>query len=343
MPDSLVALENVTKVFGDDAERAMSLVRDGASKEAVLEETGCTVAVRGVSVEVADEETFVIMGRSGSGKSTLLRCINRLVEPTEGSIRVGGEDVTAMSRERLRELCRTRMAMVFQRFGLFPHRTVAGNVAYGLEVSGVGKAEREERVAGALEQVGLQDYADHRPDALSGGMQQRVGLARALATDPDILLMDEPFSALDPMIRRELQDELLRLQRRHSRTVLFITHDLDEALRLGDRIAILDDGAVVQVGTPLDIITAPADDHVRRFVQDVDRTQVLTAGLLARELDGRHDAANPDALPTVSPDTTLADVLPTLLRADTVAVRDDTSLLGTLSRDDVAGLLEGRV
>ncbi len=334
---ALVRLQNVNKVFGPEPDRALSMIREGAAKEEVRAQTGCTVAVDGVSFAVEPEETFVIMGPSGSGKSTLLRCINRLVEPTEGTISIDGEDVTAMSDERLRTLCRTRLAMVFQQFGLFPHRTVAGNVAYGLEVSGVASKECEARVDEALERVGLKGYAEAFPDALSGGMQQRVGLARALATEPDILLMDEPFSALDPMIRRELQDELMRLQQEHARTILFITHDLDEALRLGDRIAILDEGRIVQVGTPIDIVAHPADEHVRRFVQDVDRTRVLTAGLLARDIDGSIDA---NGLPRVEASEPLAGLLPTLLRAGAVVVRDGDAVVGVVSKDDVAELLE---
>jgi len=254
----------------------------GTPPEEVRAATGHTVAVRDVSFDVAPGETFVIMGLSGSGKSTLLRCLNRLIEPTRGTVFVDGEDVTRATEERLRTLRRTTMSMVFQHFGLLPHRTVRGNVAYGLEVSGMDRAPRRAKAEEALALVGLADYAESRIHTLSGGMQQRVGLARALATDPDILLMDEPFSALDPLIRAEMQSELIDLQARVGCTTVFITHDLDEALMLGDRVAILRDGAVVQIGTPQAILLDPADDYVDAFVQTVDRTNVLTASALMR-------------------------------------------------------------
>lgn len=278
----IIRVQHLTKVFGPAPERALARFDDGASPDAVRAATGSTVAVRDVSFDVEDGETFVIMGLSGSGKSTLLRCINRLIKPTRGTVCVNGEDVTQATEERVRTLRRTLMAMVFQHFALFPHRTVRGNVEYGLEVSGVDRAARRAKAAEALALVGLDDYAESRTEVLSGGMQQRVGLARALANDPEILLMDEPFSALDPLIRAEMQEELRDLQARVGCTTVFITHDLDEALALGDRIAILRDGAVVQVGTPQDILLDPADDYVEAFVQNVDRTHVLTASALMR-------------------------------------------------------------
>jgi glycine betaine/proline transport system ATP-binding protein len=276
----IISVQQLTKIFGPEPERALEHLDAGASPEEVRAATGSIVAVHDASFEVAAGETFVIMGLSGSGKSTLLRCINRLIEPTRGAVIVDGEDVTQASPERVRMLRRSVISMVFQHFGLFPHRTVRGNVEYGLEVSGVERSQRRARAEEALALVGLDDYAESRTEALSGGMQQRVGLARALANDPAILLMDEPFSALDPLIRAEMQEELVDLQARVGCTTVFITHDLDEALALGDRIAILRDGAVVQVGTPQAILLDPADDYVEAFVQNVDRTNVLTASVL---------------------------------------------------------------
>ena len=338
----MITVRNVLKVFGADVQAAMERLEAGASKEEVLAETGCTVAVREASFEVREGETFVVMGRSGSGKSTLLRCLNRLVTPTRGTVEIDGEDVTAMSKERLRELCRTRLAMVFQQFGLFPHRTVAGNVAYGLEVSGVAPEEREARVRDALDQVGLGDYADHRPDALSGGMQQRVGLARALATDPDVLLMDEPFSALDPLIRSELQGELLRLQRQTRRTVVFITHDVNEAFRLADRLAIMEGGRIVQVGTPVEILANPADTYVRDFVAGVDRMHALHAGDIAGPASNGPASTAPAQLadlPTVDASAPLAEVVPAVLRRGPHLVRDGTGPPGLITEETLATVL----
>ena len=236
-----------------------------------------TVGVYKANFSVKAGEIFVIMGLSGSGKSTLVRMLNRLIEPTAGEILLDGEDVTGMNAEALRNMRRTKMSMVFQRFALFPHRTVQQNVGYGLEIQGMDKNERADKVQKSLELVGLGDYADSYPDQLSGGMQQRVGLARALANDPDILLMDEAFSALDPLIRKDMQDELVELQSEMQKTIVFITHDLDEALRIGDRIALMKDGVIVQVGTPEDILTNPANDYVERFVEDVDWAKVFSA------------------------------------------------------------------
>ncbi len=273
----VIETRNVTKIFGKDPYRALALLKKGWSKERILRETGMTVAVNQVSLSIEEGEIFVIMGLSGSGKSTLVRLLNRLIEPTEGEILIHGEDIVRMDKHRLRMLRRKTISMVFQRFALFPHRTVAENVEYGLEVQGVPKKERRERARQALEMVGLAEWADRMPDQLSGGMQQRVGIARGLAVDPDVLLMDEAFSALDPLIRKEMQDELLELQSKMQKTIVFITHDLDEALRIGDRIALMKDGAVVQVGTPEEILTRPANEYVERFVADVDLSKVLTA------------------------------------------------------------------
>lgn len=281
-PPVKVALRNVFKVFGANPEAAVRMVRAGRGKEEIHAETGCTVGVNDASFDIYAGEIFVIMGLSGSGKSTLLRLINRLIEPTAGEIMIDGQDITRMSKRELIELRRRDMSMVFQSFALLPNRTVLDNAAFGLEVAGVPEAERRRKAMAALEGVGLAAYANSRPDQLSGGMKQRVGLARALATEPSVLLMDEAFSALDPLIRTEMQDELLRLQSEHSRTVVFVSHDLDEAMRIGDRIAIMQHGVVVQVGTPDEIVTNPANDYVRSFFRNVDVTQVFRAGDIAQ-------------------------------------------------------------
>ncbi len=253
------------------------MILKGKSKQEILKETGCTVAVRNANLEIEEGEMFVIMGLSGSGKSTLLRCINRLNEPTMGEIRVNGIDITRSSDKELLQIRRKELAMVFQHFGLLPHRTVLSNVSFGLELQGVPKEEREKKAQESIELVGLKGYENQRVDELSGGMQQRVGLARALANNPEVLLMDEAFSALDPLIREQMQDELLLLQEKMKRTIVFITHDLDEAIKLGDRIAIMKDGEVVQVGTPEEILTDPANAYVTRFTESVDRGRIVTA------------------------------------------------------------------
>ncbi|MGD9737841.1 MAG: glycine betaine/L-proline ABC transporter ATP-binding protein [Bauldia sp.] len=273
---ALIEIANVTKIFGKHPLRALAALRDGKSKEAILAETGNLVALRDISLAIEAGEIFVIMGLSGSGKSTLIRHVNRLIDPTAGSIAIDGEDILRLSIPRLIEFRRKRLAMVFQHFALFPHRTVIENIAYGLEVQRVPKRERMRRAAEWIEAVGLSGYESRYPAQLSGGMQQRVGLARALCVDHDILLMDEAFSALDPLIRSQMQDLLMALQMRLRKTIVFITHDLDEALRIGDRIAILRDGELVQVGRPVDILLHPAGDYVRSFVKDVNRARVLT-------------------------------------------------------------------
>ncbi|MEX0722375.1 MAG: glycine betaine/L-proline ABC transporter ATP-binding protein [Gracilimonas sp.] len=278
-----ITVKNLFKIFGKNPKQAFPLIEEGKSKDEILDETGNTIGINDASFEVKEKEMFVIMGLSGSGKSTVLRCLNRLIEPTKGTIKIGDEDITKISNERLLEMRRTKMSMVFQNFGLFPHRTVANNVEYGLEISGMEKEERRKKAYDALEKVGLKGYEEQKPSELSGGMQQRVGLARALANDPEILLMDEAFSALDPLIRADMQDELLELQAEVNKTVVFITHDLDEALKIGDRIAIMKDGYVVQVGTPEEILTNPADDYVKAFVQNVDRTKIITANAIMRK------------------------------------------------------------
>lgn len=272
-----IRVNNLTKIFGSKPDKALKLLQEGCSKQQILRDTGLTVGVNQASFEVNSGEIFVIMGLSGSGKSTLVRLLNRLIEPTCGSIEIDGENVVTMSKEQLREVRRKKLSMVFQRFALFPHRTVLENVAYGLEIQGLPKEERLTKAKQALELVGLAGWENSMPDQLSGGMQQRVGLARALANDPDVLLMDEAFSALDPLIRKDMQDELLELQSSMHKTIIFITHDLDEALKLGDRIALMKDGKIVQIGTPEEILTNPADEYVEKFVEDVDMSKVLHA------------------------------------------------------------------
>lgn len=273
----VIEVKGLSKVFGKNVKDSLKLLDEGKKKEEILQATGDTVGVNRASFEVNQGEVFVIMGLSGSGKSTLIRLINRLIEPTEGSVMVDGEDLAQMDKENLRRVRREKLSMVFQNFGLFPFRTILENAEYGLEVQGIEKEKRAKKAKEALEMVGLGSYVDQYPNQLSGGMQQRVGLARALANDPEILLMDEAFSALDPLIRKDMQDELLELQDSMHKTIIFITHDLDEALRIGDRIALMKDGSIVQIGTPEEILTNPANEYVERFVEDVDRSKVLTA------------------------------------------------------------------
>jgi len=272
-----ITVENLTKIFGNHPEKALKLMDQGVSKDEILNKTGQAVGIKDVSFEIEEGETFVVMGLSGSGKSTLIRCLNRLIEPTRGKIFVGDDEVTAMNENQLRIFRRNKQAMVFQQFALFPHRNILENTAYGLEIQDANNSEKAERAQKALELVGLKGWETKYPEQLSGGMQQRVGLARALAVDPEILLMDEAFSALDPLIRREMQDELLDLQQKMNKTIVFITHDLDEALKIGDRVALMKDGEVVQIDPPELILTNPADEYVAKFVEDVDLAKVLTA------------------------------------------------------------------
>jgi len=272
-----VEIEHLTKIFGKKVKPALELVKQQVPKTEILERTGATVGVYDANFSIEEGEIFVIMGLSGSGKSTLIRLLNRLIEPTSGSIFIDGQDVSKLNKEDLLEVRRKKMSMVFQSFGLFPHRTILENTEYGLEVQGVPKAERRERAEKALDNANLLAFKDQYPNQLSGGMQQRVGLARALANNPEVLLMDEAFSALDPLIRREMQDELLDLQAKFKKTIIFISHDLNEALRIGDRIAIMKDGQIQQIGTGEEILTSPANDYVRAFIEDIDRSKVLTA------------------------------------------------------------------
>jgi glycine betaine/proline transport system ATP-binding protein len=282
MQEASISCQNVWKVFGPNPSSVLELTDDSLDKQDILEQTGHVLAVKDVSFDVEPSEIFVVMGLSGSGKSTLVRCINRIIEPTSGTILIDGTDVAQMDMEELRELRRHKLSMVFQNFGLLPHRSVEENVGFGLEIRGERGKSKEDKVKNALELVGLIGWEKSMIHELSGGMQQRVGLARSLASDPEILLMDEPFSALDPLIRRQMQDEFINLRDTVSKTVIFITHDLAEALKLGHRIAIMKDGVVVQIGTPMDIVANPADDYVKEFVRDVSRGDVLPASSIMK-------------------------------------------------------------
>ena len=272
-----INIERVTKVFGKNTSQALKLVKQEKSKEQILKETNATVGVYEASLTIEEGEIFVIMGLSGSGKSTLIRLLNRLIQPTSGDIYIDNQNITNLNKKSLQIVRREKMSMVFQNFALFPQRTILQNAEYGLEIRGIPKEERRLKAEKALQNAGLLSYKDQYPDQLSGGMQQRVGLARALANDTEIILMDEAFSALDPLIRKEMQDELLELQANLQKTIVFITHDLNEALRIGDRIAIMKDGKIIQVGTGEEILTNPANEYVRSFLEDVDRSKVLTA------------------------------------------------------------------
>lgn len=270
-------IENVSKIFGPRPKKAIQMVKNGVSKEEILAKTGHTVGVYNASMEIMEGETFVIMGLSGSGKSTLIRCLNLLNRPTSGAIYVDGENVVEYNKNQLRYYRQKKIAMVFQHFGLFSHRTVLENIEYGLEIRGMSKTERLQIAQKHLETVGLKGYENKYPDELSGGMRQRVGIARALANDPDILLMDEPFSALDPLIRREMQLELLDIQNRLQKTIIFITHDVNEAFKIGDRVAVMKDGKVEQIGTPEEILDKPASNYISEFIRDIDRSKILQA------------------------------------------------------------------
>lgn len=387
-----VQIKNLYKIFGPNPKKILPLVENGTGKAELLKKTGCGIGVNNASFSVEEGEIFVIMGLSGSGKSTLIRCINRLIEPTAGEIIIDGKNITVCNKEELLNIRRHKIAMVFQNFALLPHRTIEENVAFGLEIQGIDLKTRKEKAINALNMVGLQGYEKSVPSQLSGGMQQRVGLARALATDPAVLLMDEAFSALDPLIRKEMQDELLSLQATMHKTIIFITHDLDEALKIGDRIAIMKDGVIVQTGTPEEILTNPADDYVREFVQDVNRAKIVTASAIMKSpgaiiyskdgprvavrkmqeasissifvMDKEHrlkgiitiDAAtellkseNQDLdnilirdVPTVSPDTSIQDLLPLAVKSKypLAVVGDERKLLGIIAKASVlAGIM----
>ncbi len=274
---SKISIKELYLIFGNEKRKALRMLKEGKSKSSILKETHCTIAVQNANLTINEGEIFVIMGLSGSGKSTLLRCINRLIKPTQGEVIINGRDIAMASDKELREIRRKELAMVFQNFGLLPHRSVLQNIAFGLELQGVAKEQREKKALESMELVGLNGYENQMVSELSGGMQQRVGLARALANNPEVLLMDEAFSALDPLIRVQMQDELLTLQEKMKKTIVFITHDLNEAIKLGDRIAIMKDGEIVQVGTSEEILTEPANAYVERFVESVDRSKIITA------------------------------------------------------------------
>ncbi|MFD5798720.1 glycine betaine/L-proline ABC transporter ATP-binding protein [Streptomyces diastatochromogenes] len=335
---SRLEAEHLFKVFGRRPDQAVERLRQGADREE-LRADGTTAAVIDASFEVEAGEIFVVMGLSGSGKSTLLRMLNGLLEPTAGQVRFDGQDLTALTDRALRELRSKKISMVFQHFALFPHRSVRDNAAYGLAVQGVPRAERERRADEALALCGLAGWEDAWPDELSGGMQQRVGLARALATDADLLLMDESFSALDPLIRRDMQDQLLELQKTLKKTIVFITHDLNEAMRLGDRIAVMRDGRIVQTGTAEDILLRPANDYVASFIQDVDRSRVLTAAAVM-DTDVRGDESD-CGCETATPATPFAELCAISARlTHPVAVLDaDRALVGVVPRQRLVGFL----
>ena len=312
---SKIEVKNIYKIFGDHPERILPMVRDGATKEEVRDETDHTVGLDNVSLSIKEGEIFVCMGLSGSGKSTLIRHINRLIDPTSGEVTVDGVDVLKLDHKELLEFRKHSMSMVFQRFGLFPHKTIIENVAFGLEVQKVPADERKETARMQIEAVGLQGFEDQYPAQLSGGMQQRVGLARALATNPQILLMDEAFSALDPLIRSDMQNQLIELQSKLKKTIVFITHDLDESLKLGDHIGILNGGRLVQIGRPEDIIMNPADDYVKAFVKDVNRSKVLRAKTVMTKVE-QFDAKkiNPSNIYSIEENVVIEDIIPKVLK-----------------------------
>lgn len=328
---SMIEVKRLTKIFGPDPKRAVQLLAQGWSKEKIFRETKLTVGVSQAEFSIRQGEIFVIMGLSGSGKSTLVRLLNRLIEPTSGQVLFKGRDVVGMNPEELRNFRRKNMGMVFQKFALFPHRSVLRNVEYGLEVQGVDKKQRKEQAMKALQLVGLENWADSRPDQLSGGMQQRVGLARGLANDPDILLMDEAFSALDPLIRKDMQHELLELQAKMKKTIVFITHDLEEALRIGDRIALMKDGVIVQIGTPEEILIQPADRYVERFVEDVDMSKVLTAAHIMRAPETIAPERGPRVALQLMQDSGVSSLYVT---------GKEKKLLGVLTADDASAALK---
>lgn len=331
-----IRVQNLWKVFGPKPQRILDDPQlRSASRADLRARTGCTAAVRDVSFDVLPGEVFVIMGLSGSGKSTLIRCLTRLIEPTAGQVLYRGEDVLGFDTTQLRELRRNEFSMVFQHFGLLPHKTVLENVSYGLKVRGEDQKRRESRAREVIDLVGLSGYEAAHPSQLSGGMQQRVGLGRALAGDPDVLLFDEPFSALDPLIRRDMQSEVARLHREVGKTIVFITHDLDEALKLGDRIALMQDGELVQVGTGAELVGAPATEYVHDFVRDVSREKVLPVSWIMTPIDGR------EVSHTVAEDTLICDAIGPLLAADgAVGVTDGDRLTGYLEVRDVLSLLQ---
>ncbi|MFB6846628.1 glycine betaine/L-proline ABC transporter ATP-binding protein [Streptomyces sp. NPDC056373] len=339
-PTPVISVRELWKVFGPKAAQVPgSEELRGLTRRELMDRTGCTAAVRDVHFDVAPGEVFVVMGLSGSGKSTLVRCLTRLIEPTAGQILFEGEDIRDADASRLRELRRSKFSMVFQHFGLLPHRRVVDNVAFGLEIRGMSRAERTKRALEVVELVGLAGYESSYPDQLSGGMQQRVGLARALAGDPDVLLFDEPFSALDPLIRRDMQNEVVRLHHEVGKTMVFITHDLSEALRLGDRILIMRDGKMVQCGTGDELVGAPADDYVRDFVRDVPRGDVLTLRWIMRPAEPDDPLDGPE----LGPDVVVKEATRAVLAADKpVKVVENGKLLGIVGDDEILAVVAGQ-
>ena len=333
-----ISVRHLWKVFGPQADKIVGTPYADLPRDQLLADTGCTAAVRDVTFDVAEGEVFVVMGLSGSGKSTLVRCLTRLIDATSGEVVIEGEDILKANDKQLRHLRRTEFSMVFQHFGLLPHRKVIDNVAYPLEIQGVKKDDRYSRAEEVIQLVGLGGYANSYPEQLSGGMQQRVGLARALVVDPDVMFLDEPFSALDPLIRRDMQDEVIRLHRELGKTMVFITHDLSEAMKLGDRIAIMRDGAVVQMGTAMDLVLHPADAYVEDFLRDIPKSHVLTLETIARPLREGETGDGP-AMPgsTIIKEAThqiIASVAP-------VRVMDGDAMVGYVGSDDVLSLIAG--
>ncbi|SOC39349.1 quaternary amine ABC transporter ATP-binding protein [Salinicoccus kekensis] len=326
---SVIEIKNVTKVFGTYTKEVEQLLHNNASKDEILDATGATVAVKSANLAIEQGEVFVVMGLSGSGKSTLIRLINRLIEPTVGDLMIKGKNVAKLSAGELRNFRRENLSMVFQNFALFPFKSILENAAFGLEVRSIPKKERLEKARHALELVGLGGYENQKPNQLSGGMQQRVGLARALASDTDILLMDEAFSALDPLIRKEMQGELLQLQQKMQKTIVFITHDLDEALSIGDRIALMKDGEIAQVGTPEEIVTNPANDYVKAFVKDIDRSKVLKVKHIMRPANPQE---NTDANPAIDAEA--------LLYESYYSFKNGVRELTVKDKGEVAGIVE---
>ena len=330
--DPALAVRELWKIFGNKAEKIIGTPDADLPRKELQAKTGCVAAVKDVSFDVRNGEVFVVMGLSGSGKSTLVRLLTRLIEPTQGTVTIGGEDITGADESRLRELRRNHVAMVFQHFGLLPHRTVRDNVAFGLEVRGVAKAERRARAQEMVDLVGLGGNEASYPDQLSGGMQQRVGLARALAGDPTLMMFDEPFSALDPLIRRDMQNEVIRLHQEVGKTMIFITHDLQEALKLGDRILIMRDGEIIQIGTPAEVVAEPADDYVKDFVSDVPKSHVLTLRYVKRQ---PRDGDSLDG-PIMQADEIVRDAARKVLESqDVVRVYDGEEFLGVVGDEDI--------
>ena len=342
MPETpKIICKNVWKIFGSYPERTLENLDYSLSRAEVQAQTGHVIGVNDVSFDIKKGETFVVMGLSGSGKSTLVRCISRLIEPTAGEIFVDGENIMTYNNAQLTELRRFRMSMVFQHFGLFPHRKVIDNISFGLEIRGMDKKVRKAKAMEVLEKVGLHGWANHYPRELSGGMQQRVGLARAMAVDPEILMFDEPFSALDPLIRREMQDELLNIQAEVHKTMMFITHDFLEAIKMGDRIAIMKDGVVVQIGTSEEIVTDPVDNYVREFTEDVPRYKVLSVGKIMRDAS---DQVLNNGTARVNAHAKLDSLIDIATKCDgpLAVIDDDNQIIGEIDQTMILKAMDSR-